>query len=222
MQDKPLIDWAWILDHLDDVVIRLYQHIQLTAIPVFLGFILSMGLAIWAIRRPIVYGPTTVVTGLLYTIPSIAAFAFLRPIFGLSLLTAIIPLTTYTLLILFRANVAGFQGVPADVLEAAEGMGYTRRERLRRVEIPLAVPMMITGIRLASVTTVGLATVAAILGDSFGGLGQFITEGLQTFFPTKIYLGAVLSVALAFSLDILFVRLERRATPWAQARAARG
>ncbi len=98
-------------------------------------------------------------------------------------------------------------------------MGYTRRERLRRVELPLAIPLMITGIRLASVTTVGLATVAAILGDSFGGLGQFITEGLQTFFPTKIYLGAVLSVALAFSLDILFVRIELWATPWARARA---
>ncbi|MDH4142298.1 MAG: ABC transporter permease [Chloroflexota bacterium] len=219
MEDKPLVDWAWIGDHLDDVVVRLFQHLQLTAIPVALGFVISLGLAIWAIRRPIVYGPTTAITGLLYTIPSIAAFAFLRPIFGLSLLTAIIPLTTYTLLILFRSNVSGFQSVPADVLEAAEGMGYTRRERLRRVELPLAIPLMITGIRLASVTTVGLATVAAILGDSFGGLGQFITEGLQTFFPTKIYLGAVLSVALAFSLDILFVRIELWATPWARARA---
>jgi osmoprotectant transport system permease protein len=220
MADKPLVDWAWIGQHLDDVVVRLLQHIQLTAIPVALGFVISLGLAIWAVRRPVVFGPTTALTGVLYTIPSIAAFAFLRPVFGLSLLTAIIPLTTYTLLILFRSNVAGLQSISAEVLEAAEGMGYTPRERLRYVEIPLAVPLLITGIRLASVTTVGLATVAAILGDSFGGLGQFITEGLQTFFPTKIYLGAVLSVALAFSLDVLFVRIERWATPWARARAA--
>jgi osmoprotectant transport system permease protein len=220
MEDKPLVDWAWIGQHLDDVVVRLLQHIELTAIPVALGFAISLGLAIWAVRRPVVFGPTTALTGVLYTVPSIAAFAFLRPIFGLSLLTAIIPLTTYTLLILFRSNVAGLQSISAEVLEAAEGMGYTPRERLRHVEIPLAVPLLITGIRLASVTTVGLATVAAILGDSFGGLGQFITEGLQTFFPTKIYLGAVLSVALAFSLDVLFVRIERWATPWARARAA--
>ena len=98
-------------------------------------------------------------------------------------------------------------------------MGYTRRERLLRVELPLAVPLIMAGIRLASVTTIGLATVAAVLGDSFGGLGQLITEGLQTFFPTKYLLGAVLSVALAFAADFLLVRLERLVTPWAQARA---
>jgi osmoprotectant transport system permease protein len=222
MQDKPLIDWAWIFSHLDDIALRLLQHVELTIVPVFFGFLIAMAIAIWAIRRPVIVAPVTTLTGILYTIPSIAAFAFLRPIFGLSLLTAIIPLTTYTLLILFRSNVAGFKAVPAEVLEAAEGMGYTSRQRLRRVEIPLAIPLMITGLRLATVTTVGLATVAAILGDSYGGLGQFITEGLQTFFPTKIYVGGVLSVLLAFAFDVLFVRIERRATPWAHARAARG
>jgi osmoprotectant transport system permease protein len=159
------------------------------------------------------------VTGILYTIPSLAAFAVLRPIFGLSLLTAIIPLTTYTLLILFRNFTAGFNAVPAEILEAAEGMGYTRRQRLVRVELPLAVPLIIAGIRLASVTTIGLATVAAVLGDAFGGLGQLITEGIQTFFPTKYLLGAILSVVLAFGADFLFVRFERLVTPWAHARA---
>lgn len=191
MNEKPLIDFDWILTHLDDILIRTLQHIQLTAIPIAIGFVISLGLSVWAVRRPRIYPPMTAMTGLLYTIPSLAAFAFLRPIFGLSLLTAVIPLTTYTLLILVRNNVAGFQSVPAEVLEAAEGMGYTERERLRHVELPLAVPLMITGLRLATVTTIGLATVAAILGDSFGGLGQFITEGLQTLFPTKIYVGAV-------------------------------
>ncbi len=160
-------------------------------------------------------------SGLLYTIPSLAAFAFLRAIFGLSLITAIIPLTTYTLLILIRNNTEGFKAVPADVLEAAEAMGYTRRERLRRIELPLAIPLMVAGVRLALVTTIGLATVASILGDSFGGYGQFITEGLQTFFPTKIYLGAILSIALAFTADFLLIRAEKRLTPWAQARAGR-
>jgi osmoprotectant transport system permease protein len=161
------------------------------------------------------------VTCLLYTIPSLAAFALLVPVFGFSMLTAFIPLTTYTLLILFRNIVAGFQAVPREVLEAADGMGYRSRERLWRVEIPLAVPLMIAGLRLAAVTLIGLATVASILGSSFGGLGQLITEGLQTFFPTKYVLGGVLSVLLALVADLLFVRLEYVATPWARARAAR-
>ncbi len=216
---KPLIDFSWIAEHLDDVWERVLQHLQLTIIPLALGFIISLALAVWAIRQPRVYGPVTAVTGILYTIPSLAAFALLRPITGLSLITAVIPLTTYTLLILVRNNVAGFYSVPADVLEAAEGMGYTRRQRLLRVELPLAVPLMLAGLRLASVTIIGLATVVAVLGNSFGGLGQLITEGLQTFFPTKYLLGALLSVALAVSADLLFVRLERIVTPWAHVRA---
>jgi osmoprotectant transport system permease protein len=216
---KPLIDFPWIFDHLDDIGEAILQHLQLTIIPLALGFILSLLLALWAVRQPRVYGPITAVSGILYTIPSLAAFAFLRPITGLSLVTAVIPLTTYTLLILVRNIVAGFNAVPADVLEAAEGMGYTRRERLLRVELPLAIPLMLAGLRLASVTTIGLATIVSVLGNSFGGLGQLITEGLQTFFPTKYLLGAVLSVLLAFGADFLFVRFERLVTPWAHVRA---
>lgn len=216
---RPFIDFGWILDHLDDIAEAILQHLQLTIIPLLLGFAISLVLAIWAIRQPRVYGPTTAITGILYTIPSLAAFALLRPITGLSLVTAVIPLTTYTLLILVRNMVAGFQAVPADVLEAAEGMGYTSRQRLLRIELPLAVPLILAGVRLASVTVIGLATVVSVLGNSFGGLGQLITEGLQTFFPTKYLLGAVLSVALAFMADSLFVRIERIVTPWARVRA---
>jgi osmoprotectant transport system permease protein len=214
-----IFDFGWVAGHLGQVGERIVQHLQLTVIPLALGIVIAMVLAVIALRRPITYGPVTLVTGILYTIPSLAAFAVLRPIFGLSLLTAIIPLTTYTLLILFRNFTAGFNAVPAEILEAAEGMGYTRRQRLFRVELPLAVPLIIAGIRLASVTTIGLATVAAVLGDAFGGLGQLITEGIQTFFPTKYLLGAILSVVLAFGADFLFVRFERLVTPWARARA---
>ena len=214
-----IFDFGWVAGHLGQVGERIVQHLQLTVIPLALGIVIAMVLAVIALRRPITYGPVTLVTGILYTIPSLAAFAVLRPIFGLSLLTAIIPLTTYTLLILFRNFTAGFNAVPAEILEAAEGMGYTRRQRLFRVELPLAVPLIIAGIRLASVTTIGLATVAAVLGDAFGGLGQLITEGIQTFFPTKYLLGAILSVVLAFGADFLFVRFERLVTPWAGARA---
>jgi len=168
-------------------------------------------------------GPVTLATGLLYTIPSLAAFAVLRPVFGLSLWTAVIPLATYTLLILYRNIVAGFRAVPPEIHEAALGMGYTARARLLRVELPLAVPLIMAGVRLASVTTIGLVTIASVIGaDKFGGFGQFITEGLQTNFTTKIYLGAVLSVVLAFAVDGLLVLVERALTPWARARAARG
>jgi osmoprotectant transport system permease protein len=213
-----VLDFEWVFGHLGQIGERIVQHLQLTILPLILGIVISLALAVWAVRQPRLYPPITVITGLLYTIPSLAAFAVLRPITGLTLLTAIIPLTTYTLLILFRSFASGFTSVPAEILEAAEGMGYTRRQRLFRVELPLAIPLMIAGIRLASVTTIGLATVVAVLGDAFGGLGQLITEGIQSFFPTKYLLGALLSVLLAIGADMLFVRFERLVTPWAHAR----
>ena len=216
------IDWGWLSTHVGAMGERFLQHLQLVVIAVAAGFVISLALAIWAYRRPRVYPPITAITGLLYTIPSLAAFALLRPFTGLTLLTAVVPLTTYTLLILVRANVAGFQSVPAEVLEAAEGMGYTRRQRLIRVELPLALPLMMAGIRLATVTTIGLATVASILGETFGGFGFFITEGLDRFFLTEIYLGAVLSIVMAFGADFLLTRIERLITPWARARAGAG
>jgi osmoprotectant transport system permease protein len=215
------LDWGWVSSHLGAMGSRFVQHLQLVAIAVVAGFAISLVLAIWAYRQPRVYPPITLLTGLLYTIPSLAAFALLRPFLGLSLATAVIPLTTYTLLILVRANVAGFKSVPADVIEAAEGMGYTRGQRLLRVELPLAVPLIMAGIRLAVVTTIGLATVASILGETFGGFGFFITEGLRRFFFTEIFVGAVLSIVMAFGADFLLVRLERLITPWTRAKATR-
>ncbi len=123
MEGKPLIDFDWIYRHLDDVGTRTLQHLQLTLIPVFLGFIIALFLAIWVVRKPRVYGPLLAVSGLLYTIPSLAAFAFLRPIFGLSLITAVIPLTTYTLLILLRNNTEGFRAVPPRCARGGRGHG---------------------------------------------------------------------------------------------------
>ena len=214
-----LFDFTWTFGHLDQIWTRIIQHFQLIVVPMLIGIAISLILAVWAVRQRWAYAPVTLVTGVLYTIPSLAAFAVLRPITGLTLITAWIPLTTYTLLILFRNFAAGFTAVPSEILEAAEGMGYTRRERLFRVELPLAVPLMIAGVRLASVTTIGLATIVAVLGDAFGGLGQLITEGIQTFFPTKYLLGAILSILLAVGADVLFVQMERLITPWARARA---
>lgn len=217
------IRWDWIADNLDDVADKTWQHLQLLVIPMVAGFIIAFALAVLAMRRPGTVGPVTAVTGLLYTIPSLAAFAVLIPITGLSLLTAIIPLTTYTLLILYVNTVAGLRSVPADVNEAADAMGYTRTSRLLRVQLPLAIPLIMAGVRVAAVTTIGLVTVAAIIGGNrFGGLGQFITEGLQTDFDTKIYLGAVGSVILAFVVDGLLVGLQRLLTPWTRARVEGG
>jgi len=216
------VDWTWVFSHFGAMWTRFLQHLQLVVIAVLAGFVIALVLAIWSYRRPTAYGPITALTGLLYTIPSLAAFALLRPVTGLTLLTALIPLTTYTLLILVRANVAGFRSVPAEVIEAAEGMGYTRRQRLLRVELPLAVPLIMAGIRLATVTTIGLATVASILGESFGGFGFFITEGLNQFFLTEVYVGAILSILFAFAADTLLVRIEHVVTPWSRARAETG
>lgn len=211
-----LFDVAWVGAHLPLVWTRFLQHLELTAIPVALGFAIALVISIAVMRRPRAYAIVVGVAGILYTIPSLAAYVLFGRILGLTLIAAVIPLTTYTLLIYIRAIVSGFQAVPPDVLEAAEGMGFTARQRLLRVELPLAVPLVMSGLRLATVTTIGLATVASLLGDAFGGFGQFLTEGIQTFFATKIYLGALLSVLFAIGADVLIVRLERALTPWAR------
>jgi osmoprotectant transport system permease protein len=218
MNGQPLIDFKWIGDHTDLIWQRFVQHAQLTAIPVALGFLIALIVAIAVLHHQRTYALIIGVAGILYTIPSLAAYLLVARITGLSLLTAIIPLTTYTLLILIRGISNGLRAVSPDVLEAAEGMGYTRTQRLFRVELPLAVPLMISSLRLATVTTIGLATVASLLGDTYGGFGQFLTEGIQTFFATKIYLGAGLSVIFAIVADLALVQVERLATPWARTR----
>lgn len=212
-----MIDWPWIVDHLDELAGRTVQHLELAGIALAVGFVLSFGLSILSVRRRALYGLVTAVTGVMYTIPSLAMFAALVPITGLSILTAEIPLFLYSLLIFVRNIVAGFDSVPADVLEAADGMGYTSSQRLWRIEVPLAVPLVVAGLRLASVSTIGLVTISGTLGDRFGGLGFFIFEGNRRGFPTEILLGAVPSILLAIGVDLLLVRLQRRATPWASA-----
>lgn len=212
------MDWAWMAAHLDDLAGRLVQHLYLAAISVAIGFAISFLLAIWSVRRRRVYGPIAAIAGILYTIPSLALFAALVPITGLSLATAVTPLVLYTILIFVRNIVAGFDAVPADALEAADGMGYTRAQRLWRVELPLAVPLMMAGLRVATVSTIGLVTISGAIGDRFGGLGFFIFEGYRRGFPTEIVFGAIPSMLLAVAADLALVALQRRATPWAAAR----
>lgn len=217
-----MIDWTWVGNHLDDLAGRLVQHLYLAAIALVVGFAISFVLAIWSVRQRRAYAPITALGGILYTIPSLALFTLFVSITGITLLTAEIPLVLYTILIFVRNIVAGFDAVPGDVLEAADGMGYTRRQRLRRVELPLAVPLIVAGIRVATVSTIGLVTITGTMGDSFGGLGFFIFEGWRHSFATEMLFGAIPSMLLAIVADLVLVAAQRQATPWAQARAAAG
>jgi osmoprotectant transport system permease protein len=216
-----VIDWGWVGDHLGALLERTIQHLELAAIAVSVGFAISFGLALLIVSRRRTYPLISGIAGILYTIPSLAVFAALVSITGLSIFTAEIPLIAYTLVILVRNIVAGFDAAPADVLDAADGMGYDRRERFRRIVLPLSIPLVVAGLRLASVSTIGLVTISATLGTSFGGLGFFIFEGYHRGFPTEILTGAVPSIVLAIAVDIVFVRIQRRLTPWAKDQAAR-
>jgi osmoprotectant transport system permease protein len=209
-----VIDWSWIVDHLGAIGGRLAQHVELAAIALAVGFAISFGLAILSVRARFTYPIVTAIAGILFTIPSLALFSALVPIIGLSTLTVEIPLVLYTLVIYIRNIVAGIDSVPPEVVEAANGMGYTAGERLRRVELPLALPLMIAGLRLASVSTIGLVTISGILGQAFGGLGFFIFE--RPTFATEILVGAVGSIALALTADLGFATLQRRLTPWSR------
>jgi osmoprotectant transport system permease protein len=209
---EPLIRWDWVARHAPEIWQRTIDHVVLTAVAVGIGFGASMVLAMVALRFRRTYAPITWVTGILYTIPSLALFALLVPYFGLSFLTAEIGLVSYTLLILIRNIVAGIDGVPAPVREAATGMGYTRWRLFWSIELPLALPVIVAGLRIATVTVVGLVTVTALIGQ--GGLGFFILDGLRRFFNTPLIVGAVLSVALAVALDLILLGAERALTPW--------
>ena len=211
LEGQPLVRWDWVADHLDDIWVATKEHLVLTGIALGVGMVLSVALSMVAIRFRKTYTPITWITGILYTIPSLALFSILVPITGLSVLTAEIGLVSYTLLILIRNIVAGIDGVDPAIKEAAIGMGYTPRRVLLQVEVPLALPVIIAGLRIASVTTIGLVTVAALIGK--GGLGFFILQGLRRFFTTEIVVGAVMSVALAVAIDVLLVIAQRALTP---------
>ena len=209
------IYWPWVSDHLDEIRTRLAEHITLTFWAVLLGFLIAFPLALLAVRYRRLYPPVIGVTGVLYTIPSIALFVFLIPWTGLSRTTALVPLVAYTLLILIRNIVAGLDGVPPEVREAAQGMGYRRLRQLFSVELPLALPTIVAGIRIATVTTIGLITVTALIGQ--GGLGQFMIDGFQRDFRTPLTVGIILSVVLAVVADLLLVGAQRLVSPWARA-----
>ena len=210
----PLVDWSWIWRHTDDIVTLLLQHIKLTALAVGLGFAISLVLSLLVIRWRWLYGLVASVAGVLYTIPSLALFAVLVTVTGPTTTTAETALVSYTLLILVRNIVAGLDGVPRDVREAAVGMGLSPVQVLLKVDVPLALPVIVAGLRVATVTTIGLVTVAATI--NVDNLGTFITDGLKRFFMTPVLLGAVLSIALAVVADLALLGVQRVVAPWSR------
>jgi osmoprotectant transport system permease protein len=214
VRQGPLVDWSWIGRHVDDIVTRLGNHVVYTAIAVGLGFAISITLALLIVRWRWLYPPVASLAGILYTIPSLALFAVLVTVTGPTVTTAEIALVSYTLLILIRNIVAGLDGVPREVREAAVGMGFSPVQVLLRVDLPLALPVIVAGLRVATVTTIGLVTVSALIG--LDNLGTFITDGLQRFFMTPVLLGAALSIGLAVVADVALLGLQRLIAPWSR------
>jgi osmoprotectant transport system permease protein len=207
----------WVREHWSDVVEpALVQHVKLVLIAVAIGFALSLAAALVAHRVGRLERPFVAFAAVVYTIPSLALFQLLVPVTGLTVTTVEVALVGYTLLILFRNNLEGLRSVPADVVEAAYGMGLTRRQLLWRIELPLALPAMIAGLRVAVVSTIALATVAAFVIPQ--GLGYPIFLALRVYFKTEIVVAGGLAIAMALAADLGLVLLERVLTPWARAR----
>jgi osmoprotectant transport system permease protein len=203
----------WIADNFDRYTEPFVQHLYLTVVSVAIGFAISFGLALLAHRRRWLVGPIVQVTGILYTIPSVALFFLLLPITGRGDTTAIIALVAYSLLILFRNFIAGFENVPGDTRDAGRGMGLTSRQLLWRVELPLALPEIMAGLRIAVTTTVGLASLAFLAGA--GGLGEALFADIN--FRSNVLVAGGLAVALAVVLDLAVLITQKLMTPWTRA-----
>jgi osmoprotectant transport system permease protein len=207
---------SWIADNFDRYVSPFWQHVYLTVVSVAIGFAIAFTLALVAHRRRWLIAPITGITGVLYTIPSLAAFLLLLPITGRGNTTALIALVSYTLLIIFRNIMTGLDNVPDEMKDAGRGMGLTDRQLLWRVEMPLALPEILAGLRIAVTTTVGLATLAFFAGA--GGLGQQIYSDIT--FKSNVVTAGGLAVLLAAVLDIIILGVQRGLTPWRRARQA--
>ena len=209
---------GWIVENFDRYTDPLAQHLYLVLVSVAIGFAIAFALALVARRRRWLVGPIVGLTGILYTLPSLALFFLLLPITGRGSTTAIIALTAYTLQIIFRNIILGLQNVPAEARDAGRGVGLTERQLLWRVELPLAIPDIIAGLRIATTSTVGLATLAVFAGA--GGLGEQIVSGSNITFKTGVVAAGGLAILLAFALDVLLLLVQRALTPWRRVQPA--
>jgi osmoprotectant transport system permease protein len=207
---------GWAIDHIDRYLHPALEHIVLVVISVALGFVIAMGLAILSHRYRWFHSPIAIFTGVLFTIPSVAFFILLLPVTGRGNTTAVIALTCFTLQILYRNIITGLRNVPIEARESGRGMGMTERQLLFQVEIPLAVPEIIAGLRVATVSTVAIATLAVVAGG--GGLGSQILNGSDVNFKTGIVIAGGLAILIAIGLDLLLVFSQRFLSPWRRVR----
>jgi osmoprotectant transport system permease protein len=211
---NPWFSWNYYTSAYPAIFDALLEHIMITAITVAAATLIALPLALLAIRWRVLATPFLVGAGVLYTIPSLALITGLWPVFGLSVTTVIVALTLYSILIILRNTIVGFESVPPEVLRAARGMGYRDGQLLVRVALPIATPAVIAGIKLATVSTVGLVMIGALVGH--GGLGTIVLNGFtNNFYRAPILAGTLLTVALALGLEFALTRLQRRLVPWA-------
>jgi osmoprotectant transport system permease protein len=216
---NPWFSWRYLRDNTDTIAEHLREHVTLTAEAVLIGAAIAIPLAVLAYWYRPLSGPILAFSGILYTIPSLALFALLVPFTGIGTSTVLIGLVLYALLLMVRNTAAGLAQVPPDVRDAARGMGYGRWRQLLRIDLPLALPGILTGLRLSTVSTVALVTVGAQVGH--GGLGQLILAGFRNnFYKAEIATNTVLCVLLALVLDALLLGIGRLLTPWARRRPA--
>jgi osmoprotectant transport system permease protein len=207
---------SWIVENFDRYVDPFFQHVYLTLVSLIIGFAIAFTLGLLAHRQRWLAGPLTAMTSVLYTIPSIALFLMLLPLTGRGNTTALIALVAYTQLIIFRNVVNGLRQVPPDIVDAAEGMGLTPMQTLLRVEVPMALPEILAGLRIAASTIVGLATLAFFAGA--GGLGAEIAAQIN--FKSNVVVAGGLAVLLAAGLDLAVLGIQRALMPWRRAVAA--
>jgi len=203
---------TWAPKNIGLIADAAYQHLVLSFLSVLIGCAIALVLGIVSARRPRLYAAFLTIAGIIFVIPSLALFAFLIPIMGLGMKPALTGLASYCVLILLRNVVTGLRSVPADVLDAADGMGFSRWQRLFRIELPLALPLIVSGIRIALVTVIGIATIAAFIDA--GGLGAIILQGIDQSWPEKIIVGGVLTALIAVFFDLLLTWVERRLLRW--------
>jgi osmoprotectant transport system permease protein len=208
-------DWVcmdYVSDRQQQIVDATVQHIGITVVSVVLGLAIAFPLALLARRLPRIESAILAVTTGIYTVPSLALFPLLVPFTGLTATTVVIGLALYALTILVRAVLEGLRSVPDEVRESATGLGYGASRLLIRIELPLAIPVIMAGLRVATVSTVALTTVGSLV--AYGGLGQLIKDGVSTNFRAELMTAAILCVALAIVLDVLIVVVQRLITPW--------
>lgn len=217
--DSTLVRWSWIADHASQLISTSEHHLYLGLMPVVLGLIISVPLGVLCRRWQWLYPPTFTLANVLYAIPALALFVLIIPYTGLfSDYTLIIPLTLYTLSVLVPNVVDGLRQVPDAVRQAATAMGFGPLRRLIQVELPLAVPIVIAGVRIATVSSISLVSVGQLIGN--GALGELFTDGQQRGFQTEIVVGIVLTLILAFAADAVLIGLQWVLTPWSRRRAA--